>query len=296
MNDSDILVIGNIVIDHNRTESGDSTGPGGSAYFSGKMLENLGKVPTIVTPYGKDFPGEIFKKARLYPPKPTGGKTMVFQNILGNSGTRKQIVQNPRSGDYAWVGDLPRNLIQDKKIILVAPIIPNITPEQMKRWKTLNDKALYLLLPQGFFRSIDSRGMVSQTLWNPKSKIINLFDLVIISEKDWTGADGLISSWSRSGPVGVITRAQRGCSVYEKGHRTDYPAYQVDQTVDSTGAGDIFSAAFIWRYAKNKNLEDSADFANACAGLSLRYRSSDIIYGYRDIINFMTPHKRRNIL
>lgn len=55
---------------------------------------------------------------------------------------------------------------------------------------------------------------------------------------------------------------------------------------------NIFSASFCFHYLKYKKLKQALVFANASAGLSLRYKKNKLQYRYKDIINFIREQKR----
>lgn len=66
-----------------------------------------------------------------------------------------------------------------------------------------------------------------------------------------------------------MTENVRGCTVFAGNEVRQIPAPQVTQ-VEPTGAGDIFAAAFLTRYAKNgRNPWQAAEFANLVAAYSV---------------------------
>ncbi len=46
--------------------------------------------------------------------------------------------------------------------------------------------------------------------------------------------------------LGVVTRSEKGCVVASKGGVTAVPAFPIDKMVDTTGAGDLFAAGFLF--------------------------------------------------
>lgn len=57
--------------------------------------------------------------------------------------------------------------------------------------------------------------------------------------------------------IAVVTLGKEGCWVGKGAHVTHYPAIPT-QVIDSTGAGDLFSAGFLDGYLKGKSIEECA--------------------------------------
>lgn len=57
-----------------------------------------------------------------------------------------------------------------------------------------------------------------------------------------------------------VTRGERGTAVYGEGRFIEIPGIPV-HVADTVGAGDAFSAAFLYAYLKGHDLEESASFA-----------------------------------
>jgi ribokinase len=78
----------------------------------------------------------------------------------------------------------------------------------------------------------------------------------------------------KSGPGGVVLKLGRlGCYVAVKETRALVAGFAVD-TVDTTGAGDIFNGAFAVALTEGKAVTDAAQFANAAAALSTTRRGA----------------------
>ena len=66
----------------------------------------------------------------------------------------------------------------------------------------------------------------------------------------------------------VITLGKDGAYVKEKEEYTMIPAKEVE-TIDTTGAGDVFCGAFSVYLSENHTLTESVEFANAAAALAV---------------------------
>lgn len=276
------LIISNLTIDHNRTESGKFTGPGGPAFFCASTMQNLGGQTVVYSPYGRDFPIEFFDKTktRVIPSKPSASHTLIFQNVYQSHGERTQSVSNYNNLQFR----LPSShLLGDAHIIIVAPILPNVSKPFIVQLKALYPTSLFVLLPQGYYRKIEPDNTISYHDWDDPEHILSYFDIVIFSDKDDRCADEKAMKWSRGGPLVVITKEERGCSVFSQGKKENFPAMRVQKIIDSTGSGDIFSAAFAYEYVQSLNYQKSASFANAVAGFSLRFTADKLQYNRNDM-------------
>jgi sugar/nucleoside kinase (ribokinase family) len=63
----------------------------------------------------------------------------------------------------------------------------------------------------------------------------------------------------------VVTRSEHGALAIRKGERADVTAEPIAQLVDTTGAGDLFAAGFLFGAAKGSSLETSLRLGAICA-------------------------------
>lgn len=115
-----------------------------------------------------------------------------------------------------------------------------------------------------------------------KLELAKKTDYVICSKKFAEEASGMVFSDDKSYEeiynklkalipgVVIVTLEDKGCMFFNGENIVIVPAIKV-KPVDTTGAGDIFHAAFVYAYISNMNLYDSLLFSNVTAGLSTEY-------------------------
>ena len=67
--------------------------------------------------------------------------------------------------------------------------------------------------------------------------------------------------------LSVITRSEKGAVVVTPDQTLTVPAIEIDALVDTTGAGDLYAAGFLYGYTKERSLEDCARLGSLAAGL-----------------------------
>jgi sugar/nucleoside kinase (ribokinase family) len=96
-----------------------------------------------------------------------------------------------------------------------------------------------------------------------------------------TGADldSAIAELAHSCDLVVVTRGSKGSLVASKGRVVEVPAHDVDVVVDTTGAGDLFAAGFLYGLTQGYEPPDCAELGSLAAAevighLGARPRSS----------------------
>ena len=76
----------------------------------------------------------------------------------------------------------------------------------------------------------------------------------------------------------LITRSERGVTaivqdIHKKLTYKDIPGVSFSNTIDTTGCGDVFGAAFLFQYLKSKDSFIAAEFANKTAALNATFKN-----------------------
>ncbi|HWF64625.1 MAG TPA: adenosine kinase, partial [Rhizomicrobium sp.] len=79
-------------------------------------------------------------------------------------------------------------------------------------------------------------------------------DFEVVAEK--------MKAW---GELAAITRSAKGCVVIKGQERHAVPAYPVAKVVDTTGAGDLFAAGFLFGLTRGKSLADCGKLGGLAA-------------------------------
>jgi sugar/nucleoside kinase (ribokinase family) len=66
-------------------------------------------------------------------------------------------------------------------------------------------------------------------------------------------------------PVLVVTRGEQGAVALAGGERAEVPAEPIDKVVDTTGAGDLFAAGFLFGHVRGHSLGESLHLGAICA-------------------------------
>jgi sugar/nucleoside kinase (ribokinase family) len=70
--------------------------------------------------------------------------------------------------------------------------------------------------------------------------------------------DAALAALRQDAELAVVTRSEKGCLVVSREHTEAVPASPVERVVDTTGAGDLFAAGFLFGLARGAELRDAA--------------------------------------
>ncbi len=77
--------------------------------------------------------------------------------------------------------------------------------------------------------------------------------------------EAAVEAVTETGVLAVLTRGAAGCVVVAASGPVEVPAAPVDRVVDTTGAGDLFAAGFLYGICNQLSPEDAARLGSVCA-------------------------------
>jgi len=235
-------------------------GLGGTVSYAAATAQRMGYRVGVVTSTGPNLDvAQVLPFAQIACHQ--SAETTVFENIYVD-GERKQILHQ-RAGNL-HCDHVPRQW-RNTPIAHLGPLDQEIDEGV---FRCFDDQVLIGVTPQGFLRRWDDQGRVSFIDWNPPESVLRRINVLVLSEQDVPDPDGLVQAWGRLIDVIVVTRAEKGATVFHDGEPCDYPARPAQQ-IDPTGAGDVFAAAFMIRLIETKDPCQAAQFANAVASFSI---------------------------
>lgn len=183
-----------------------------------------------------------------------------FENIYTNGSRQQKWWANSRSLTLETIPPLWRNA----PIVHLAPLSQEMSPSLCAQFPN----SLIGVTMQGWLRGKDAQYNVVYRPHDDLEKWLPHIDALVLSLSDLFGDKAALTHLLTSVKVGVETLGPEGCRVFHDGQVTHVPVER-NVEVDPTGAGDIFAAAFFIEYHQTKNCVRAAQFANACASLSV---------------------------
>jgi len=96
-------------------------------------------------------------------------------------------------------------------------------------------------------------------------------DLLFANEQEIKALSGeadferALASFEGKVPLVVVTCSEKGAIAMASGRRIHVPAAPVDKVIDTTGAGDLFAAGFLYGQSHGRSIEDSLRLGSLAA-------------------------------
>jgi hypothetical protein len=179
---------------------------------------------------------------------------------------------------------------RNAKVIHLGPIAQEIDPRQTGALTP----GFLGVTPQGWMRDWprETGGRVSLHGLRLPGEMLGRIDAIVVSDEEISLVRDEVERVAER-RLGVITLGEDGSRVIYGGQTADLPGYKVP-TVDLTGAGDVFAAAFFMRATdRSASAVSAGRFANAVAALSLRGIGTDGVPTKREVDAFLKVAEER---
>lgn len=275
------LSIGHLSYDVHVDEHGAKSAPepGGSAAFTSITAENLtGERVAAVTSSDRSWlKRRALRQVEAF--MSVSDKPTVFEDrIIGNR--RSQRLVSAADG----LGDLIDQMDRDyatPDTLFASPLLDEI-PLDCRIWFWTE---FACLIPQGWFREVGDDGAV--TLREPDvSSIVGPWDVIVLSEQEALTVSSL-APWKNITRVLAVTKGDKGALVFADGEEFEIPAVRPKKIVDTTGAGDVWAAAFCIRYKQSRDIEESGRFAAAAASVCVSRKGLRGVPKSREEISYL---------
>jgi len=250
----DYLVIGHLTKD--LTSSGYQLG--GTVSYSSLTARALGMTPAILTA----------AESHLSLPELHGIPIVIKESCQS---TTFQLLYSSHGRDLFLRGQASRIEYADvplewrnSSIVHFGPVANELDLSLVRGFPN----SLVCVTPQGFLRTWGQDGKVLPCDWPEFRYVLSFADIAILSREDVNHDDSMLDEMASAVKLMVVTDSGSGCSVYWNGdirHFTPPPVTEID----ATGAGDIFTTCFLYRYKVTLDPWESARFATLLAAQSV---------------------------
>lgn len=235
--------------------------PGGPGCYCSLTARSLKFDVKLHTKFGSDFTLSDYLTE----------KKIDFENSLSNELTTQfilQIVNSERTLFLKNKCEVIDNIVLDTDTVIISPLFDEISLDLFE--KVTNDASFVLLDPQGFLRRIDSENKIylehtDLNLSNVSAIKVNSDELNALTNN--SNLDG-IKILQKKGIDNVILTDKQNISLLSgnKIYSIELPDIELN---DTTGIGDIFSAAFCCTMLKEKDILWALSFAGGAAQAAL---------------------------
>ncbi len=250
----DYLIIGHITQD----VTPDGLVLGGTASYAAKTAHACGKRVGIVTSFAPGTPTPQLDGIPII--NVPSEYTSTFKNIPTPTG-RIQYLQHLASPiNYSHVP----TTWQNAPIVHLAPLAQEVDPKIARQFPN----SMIGVTPQGWMRAWDQSGRIHFTDWLESAYVLEKSHAVVLSIEDVQRDESRIEEMLTSIRIMAVTEGAAGARIYWNGDVRNFTPPSVTE-IDSTGAGDIFAAAFFIRYHLTRDPWEAARFANRIAATSV---------------------------
>jgi sugar/nucleoside kinase (ribokinase family) len=229
--------------------------PGGGA-ITAVGAARLGLSSSLVSPLGDDSTGILLRSLLADDGVRWDGRTVErtpVTVIMPSNGDRAMATFDPGEG----VSAEELTAVQPRAVVLSIPRLP-LAPAGARIYVSVGD--------------IDARALAGSELptelRDARALLVNEKEaLVLTGAADAETAAGALA---RVAPLAIVTLGPNGALAAGPEGIVSVPGVRVDPVIDTTGAGDLFTAAYVWADHWGATLEARLRWAVLYASLSVR--------------------------
>lgn len=260
-------------------QGNEAVGPvlGGPAAYGALTVARLGGEPCVVTAIGQDMPNELWEAFETAPISLQGVKRVLrcTQSILTYRPDGTKVIDFPVLGPEIRDTDIPSEYL-DADCVWICPMRWEVAISAIEAFRRAG---VACGVDLGGFGGAHSGPAVTRFYDGREElrRVLELADIVKLSDEDGKQLLGpglteeaMLRTLIASGPsLVILTRGSRGALAMARPDRLiSVPPYP-SSGINPTGAGDIFSASFLWSRFGGSSLEAALTFAAAAAALAV---------------------------
>lgn len=250
----DYLMIGHIT----RDITPDGPRIGGTAAYSSLTAKALGLRVGIVTSWGTELPpGKLGDIPMINLP---AEHSTTFENISTPEGRIQSIYHVAQTIE---LNQVPNEWL-NSPIVHLGPVAQEIEPTIVRHFSN----SLLGTTPQGWLRTWTDDGQVIPSEWPEGAFVLSNAGAAVVSVEDLGYDEARIEELASACRVLAVTEHSDGVRLFWNGDVRRFRPPEMT-SVDSTGAGDIFAAAFFFRLYTTRDPWEAARFATQLAAISV---------------------------
>ena len=261
-----IYLIGNPTRDRIVSETIVEKTLGGTVLYAGLFLARSGFPVSVVGKGDREMLAWMRSRGIDTDHFTLSNRITTFENRYGPEGRR----QSARPGSKIRINEVPKSVFR-ARAALVGAVMGEVDPQVLQ----LPRSGIMMLDAQGFLRHPGSRDQVILRADDLLKAAVEGCDILKTDASEAeviTGTgdnrESALLLHQTGANIVIVTMAAEGCGIYD-GRRWIRIRAPSLQAVDSTGAGDVFDAAFLAAYLQNGDALEAGCFAASAAALSV---------------------------
>lgn len=265
---------------------------GGCAANFCKCLGNFNVNVRFMGKLGNDiFRNFILEKMKNVDVKAieTNNSTGITYAVNFNDGTRSFFTYRG-SNESLTINDINFDLIEGKFLYIGSYFLQNLGKEgTLKIFKYAHKKNIKTLFDTGW----DPFGWKKEKIEEIREilKEVDIFFPNLQEARMITNEENIENIYNKLLSFGVkivaLKMGKKGAYIATKNEKIFIEPFKVKEVKDSTGAGDVFNAAFIYSIIKNFDLKTAGKFASIAAALKLRGFGREKYPSLEEVMKYM---------